>query len=83
VDPSRLIIAFDGLSMPLGDVVVALIAVILMFGIEYFHAKRLDMNVLLGRYPAPVRWVAYYALVSAIVFSSAQSSGRQFIYFQF
>ena len=83
VDPSRLIIAFDGLSMPLGDVVFALIAVILMFGIEYFHAKRLDMNVLLGRYPAPVRWVAYYALVSAIVFSSAQSSGRQFIYFQF
>ena len=45
--------------------------------------RRVSLREVLERRSAPIRWVAYYALLMAVVFLGAFNSVQQFIYFQF
>ena len=64
------------------EFLLAVTLIALLLATEAWN-RRVPLRELLERRAAPIRWVAYYALVMAVVFLGAFNSVQQFIYFQF
>lgn len=64
------------------NLVVAILALIVLFGVEFFQRGR-SIRPLLMRQPAYVQALVYYALILGIIGLGVFENNQQFIYFQF
>jgi alginate O-acetyltransferase complex protein AlgI len=69
------------------DFVIASLAVAALLAVQWAQeraeARGGDLLVWLAARPVALRWAAYYALLTAVLFYGAFNRSRQFIYFQF
>jgi alginate O-acetyltransferase complex protein AlgI len=69
------------LPMSTGKLLLCVAVVVVMEWVHTIQKKR-SLNTLLQNQPRPVRWLAYYAFVLAVIYMGVFHN-RQFIYFQF
>src|SRR5258706_14819111 len=61
---------------------IAVIAVVVMMGVEWAHV-RFDLRRVLQTAPVVVRWASYYAIIVVIALYGAFNATQPFIYVQF
>jgi hypothetical protein len=75
------------LGQPSGDFAVAGLAVAALLAVQWaqerLEAREGSLLGWLAARPVALRWAAYYALLTAVLFFGAFNRSRQFIYFQF
>jgi len=61
--------------------VINVLLILILEGVQYW-SRRGEIPTLVAKFPTPVRWSIYYALIGAIIFLG-EFKPSQFIYFQF
>lgn len=68
-------------SIDISAIVTSLVFIAILMTVS-FITRKTDGCTLITRFPLPVRWLCYYALIFALIFYSVTEK-TQFVYFQF
>ena len=81
-DGTALYTLLRGLGLQPADLALAMGSIGVLLLVDAF-GSRIDLRAWIAARPIAVRWAAYYAAASSILFFGAFNSAQQFIYFQF
>jgi D-alanyl-lipoteichoic acid acyltransferase DltB (MBOAT superfamily) len=74
----------EGLLGAQTELVLSFCLIALLLGVDWWIMRARSVYEWFGSMPTPVRWVVYYAMGAAVMFSGLYGTGaQQFIYFQF